>query len=489
MEENRRDFFFHPMLVFLIILLGFIIVGGIYLKRMQVSPSLYKQTKFNGFDVSGMTLDQVQIAMGETLGRQLIVQEDGRPVLSGAMWDFGISLDMEGLMKCLENEVARERSNLHTEIENLLNPTILNLKIPYTIDEDAFISRIVPDALKVERVASQDASLKFDKQTQEYTIVPEVYGNEITAEAMQEAVRKGIEEFFSSSFASKDCIVDLPTETYQQPKVKSDDPTLAYTMQVYNQFCRTKVCYTFGSSQEVVGWKLIRSWLQIGDGTYSFDEAKVRDYVAQLGTQYDTRHLDRYFTSTYGNSILIPSYDNEYGYTIDEEAEFTHLMRDLPANETVTREPEYFETNSFGNPYYYRREGKDDLCGTYVECSLSAQHLWFYWNYGLVVESDFVSGDVSKNHQTKTGCFPLAYKESPSVLVGDNANEGDNYRTEVSYWMPFFEGQGLHDATWRGAFGGDIYLTGGSHGCINLPLGAAEMIYSYIEEGVPIVIY
>ena len=47
----------------------------------------------------------------------------------------------------------------------------------------------------------------------------------------------------------------------------------------------------------------------------------------------------------------------------------------------------------------------------------------------------------------------------------------------------------MHDATWRNNFGGDIYLTNGSHGCINLPLDKAEAIYAYVSTGFPIICY
>ena len=69
------------------------------------------------------------------------------------------------------------------------------------------------------------------------------------------------------------------------------------------------------------------------------------------------------------------------------------------------------------------------------------------------------------------------------------ADAADGYRTEVTYWMPFYEGQGLHDASWRSAFGGNIYLTNGSHGCVNMPPYAAEAVYNNIEAGVAIIIY
>ena len=129
----------------------------------------------------------------------------------------------------------------------------------------------------------------------------------------------------------------------------------------------------------------------------------------------------------------------------------------------------------------------DDLAGTYVEVNLTTQHIWFYKDGELIVESDIVSGDVSDKAETQTGVFPLAYKESPSVLTGGNAEDG--WETDVTYWMPFFDGQGLHDATWRSSFGGSIYQNNGSHGCVNLPFDTAKKIYENIDAGVAIILY
>ena len=107
---------------------------------------------------------------------------------------------------------------------------------------------------------------------------------------------------------------------------------------------------------------------------------------------------------------------------------------------------------------------KDDIGNTYVEISLSGQHIWFYKDGKLIIDSDVVTGNVSAGHTTPPGVFRLNYKERNAVL------KGEDYETPVSYWMPFNGGIGLHDATWRTEFGGDIYLTSGSHGCVNAPL-------------------
>ena len=48
---------------------------------------------------------------------------------------------------------------------------------------------------------------------------------------------------------------------------------------------------------------------------------------------------------------------------------------------------------------------------------------------------------------------------------------------------------GLHDATWRTNFGGDIYKGAGSHGCINMPYASAAKLYDLIDAGTLVMIY
>ena len=130
------------------------------------------------------------------------------------------------------------------------------------------------------------------------------------------------------------------------------------------------------------------------------------------------------------------------------------------------------------------RDGTNDLL-EYVEINITQQHLWFYKNGQLVVESNVVTGNVSKKQETQTGIFPIAYKQSPATLIPSNETNG----TPVQYWMPFYDGQGLHDASWRTAFGGNIYQTNGSHGCVNLPPAVAAAIYDNIDTGTPVILY
>ena len=115
--------------------------------------------------------------------------------------------------------------------------------------------------------------------------------------------------------------------------------------------------------------------------------------------------------------------------------------------------------------------------------------MYYYQNGSDIFESDFVSGNMSyADRQTHAGIFTLYYKKSPDVLTGLNSN-GSSYESKVTYWMPFNGHQGLHDATWRDSFGGSIYKSNGSHGCVNLPYSTAAIIYKYVDAGFPVVIY
>lgn len=66
---------------------------------------------------------------------------------------------------------------------------------------------------------------------------------------------------------------------------------------------------------------------------------------------------------------------------------------------------------------------------------------------------------------------------------------GANYATPVKYWMAVDGRIGIHDASWRKEFGGDIYLTDGSHGCINTPLEKVQELYDMVEIGTPVIMF
>jgi len=125
----------------------------------------------------------------------------------------------------------------------------------------------------------------------------------------------------------------------------------------------------------------------------------------------------------------------------------------------------------------------DPLSKNYwIDIDLEEQKLYLYKNDELITYGDIVSGykDVC---DTPTGRYFIQYKEEDAYLSGGNEADGSDYVRRVNYWMPFYGNYGIHDAEWRTEFGGDIYKTNGSHGCINISLDLAKEIYPLIDVG------
>lgn len=126
--------------------------------------------------------------------------------------------------------------------------------------------------------------------------------------------------------------------------------------------------------------------------------------------------------------------------------------------------------------------------GTYVFVSISKQHLTYFVDSKVKMDCPVVTGNPN-GHSTPRGTYTLNYKARNITLKGTEDN-GDKYESFVSYWMAFIgTSYGLHDASWRSTFGGNIYQAGGSHGCVNMPVDSAARLYEMIEPGTPVLIY
>ena len=316
-------------------------------------------------------------------------------------------------------------------------------------------------------------------------------GNEIDDKVLQDYVRECIKQTIEPEQPTDEGLhrsFEFPWELCVKPNIYADDAELVARKDAINEFAGAKLTYEFGEEKKEYDLlELADLFMDIEGGKAELNDEKIENFAEELSDEYSTRYYERTFESTLAGEITIPAKYNDYGYTLLVEDEIEQIREDIESRSHVVREPVYLEKNSWGNPYYLRRNGYDDMDGTYIEVDLTAQHVWYYRDGEVYVDCDCVSGDVTKDHGTKTGCFPLAYKESPSVLTGGEGD--DEYEEKVEYWMPFFEGQGLHDASWRYYFGGSIYRGNGSHGCVNLPTWAAAEIYDAVETGTAIVIF
>lgn len=300
-----------------------------------------------------------------------------------------------------------------------------------------------------------------------YMVIEEIYGNKVIKDTLDNLVK--------DSIVSGKRTIDLDLmNCYENPKYYADSEEVTEAKNILDKYILSKVIYTFGDLKETLDGSTINTWFKVSeDFKVILDDTEVKKYLNKLSKTYSTYGKTRNFKTSVGKIVEVSG--GNYGWLIDRAKEEEALILDIKEGKTITREPIYLQTAV--------SHDENDIGNTYVEINMTRQYLWFYVNGSLLTAGEVVTGNVSNNNSTPVGTFRLNYKQKDAVL------KGENYRSSVNFWMPFYGNVGIHDASWRGSFGGDIYKTNGSHGCINTPYYLASTIFNYIEEGTPIICY
>lgn len=317
----------------------------------------------------------------------------------------------------------------------------------------------------------ENAKLKY--KDGDYTIVPEVNGTEVDKDALKKNI--------VNAFKTNETTLDMDKDgSYKAPTVRATDKTATDALRTAQKYINTKVTYTFADVKEVCNKKLIHKWIDVdNDMKVSLNYEKVLDYIEGLAAEYDTYQRSVKLKSHSGKVVTVPA-GGDFGWKISETKEAKRLMQLIEQGRSVTKEPKYLLRGEKG-----KRTSVGANYKTYIEISVSAQHMWAYKDGKCLVSTPVVTGDVTKGRGTHKGAYCIIYKQSPSVL------RGQGYASPVTFWMPFngAEGEGIHDASWRGNYGGSIYRGNGSHGCVNTPYANARKIYHNFAAGTPVFIY
>lgn len=300
-----------------------------------------------------------------------------------------------------------------------------------------------------------------------YHIVPEIYGTKIDKARFQKILNKYIAEGKRT--------LDLDTlSCYVNPKYTTDSAKTLKTLNRLNNYVSTKITYQFGNVTELLDGATIHQWLSVDDDLeVMINKEEVAAYVSRLSKKYDTVGIIREFQSSTGKKVELQG--GLYGWKIDRATETMALINHIQHGDVIQKEPVYLQKA-------FSRDG-NEIGNTYIEINISKQRLWLYKDGKMITHGSVVTGNPNRGNATVLGVYMVNYKQKNAIL------SGPGYEAKVTYWMPFFGNIGLHDASWRYRFGGDIYLRNGTHGCVNAPLYLAKIVFENIEEGTPVIIY
>lgn len=452
----------------LFIILGSV-VGAVLVIYVGLSiffmSHFYFNTTLNGKNVSGYSADKVFDNWEDEIGNYSlkIVESDGtESELKGSDIDMVLQWD-DTIAKMISKQ------NGFAWPAKLFNPDQNTSEAIVTFDEDKLDSALDGFSFmdKSKQIDPVDATVSDYDKNDGYTLVESVPGTAIDKPALKENIEKAL-------YGLADTYQITEGNGYLAPKIANDDEKLLAAIDTMNKYAGSEIDYEIGSEKETLDINTFADWLSINDNEkVEIDEEKVADYVAELGTKYNTYGKSKQLATSYGTTITMSNC--HYGWKIDAETEAAAIVDDIKGGEKVTRDLNY--------QYTAASHTGNDYGNSYVEVNLTAQHLYLYKNGSLVIDSDFVSGNPSKGNATHTGVFGVTYTERNATL------KGQNYATPVSFWMPFNGNEGMHDATWRSSFGGSIYKRNGSHGCVNLPYSVAQTIFENVSAGFPVFVY
>lgn len=276
--------------------------------------------------------------------------------------------------------------------------------------------------------------------------------------------------------AAGGCYEDLPDSAYDRRQRDIWEQVSAYAER------GGRIVYDMGAEQIPLTPAVTSGFLKTErdgcpvldeEGGVVIDEAMIQAWVEALAADYDTCGREKQFQSTRGDLVTV-NYVT-YGTKLDVEAEKAYLLEALHTPFEYMHVPAYIQKG------YVR--GLDDIGDTYIEIDMTEQKMYYYAAGELELETDIVTGNTGRRMGTPQGINYIHGKQRNQIL------RGADYESFVKYWVPVVGNIGIHDASWRGSFGGQIYQTGGSHGCINTPTANMSQLYEMVEVGMPVIMF
>lgn len=476
-DEPRRKSGKRNLLIFgIAAALVLVLLGGFYgYRTFYFTNHFFEGTVINGMDCGGMTAAQVEDQIRENAADYTLDIH----FRNGDQQIVGSSIDYQYQSSGSVQALLKEQNAFAWLTENSRNRKH-EVSVQMQYDETKLDEQVSQFQQMQEDQMEAPADAKVEFLDGKFVAAEATQGTQLDVakakEAIAQAVAQGAQELEMESAG-----------VYLEPAVSSDDTNLEEQAAQLNELVSASVTYQLPDGQtKVLDGTTLKDWLTVDEnGNYSKNEEiwnqKLNEYVAGLAEEVDTYGKEQTFPAT-GIDGGVKVTQSNYGWKIDQEQEAAQLAQDIADHLTTTREPVYSsrefasDNNGFGN--------------TYVEIDVSRQHVWFYKDGSRIVDSECVTGKMVKSRYTPAGIFTLVSKTSPKTLRGPKQADGSyEWESDVTFWMPFNGGIGLHDATWRSSFGGNIYKNSGSHGCVNLPYSVAKTIYNNIEVGTPIIVY
>ncbi len=435
------------------------------------------QTYINGIYCTGKSVETVNQELNEAFVYEgLTVEMDEASFYIDAE-EIGYEYDYrEPLNHYLQQQ------NPYLWIENLLGKYKEYQLLPAVTYNELTVQKIIDEAVKKQNLpASHEVTLQA---TSDGFLLIDTKQNILNEAKLASVIEKALLEGKESiNLEDEDCYYDMSYTSEEEALMAFYEQVEEYqSRQVTYHFgeekenlnsgdlAKTLSCYTYFITKRKALPATYGEDFFDKENNLKVDKEAAETLMEEFFSPYNT-YRNHTFTTHDGRVLQIKG--GTYGNQINMAKEKKEFLSFLSSEKVfLDREPEYTREVAL--------KGKDDIGDTYIEVDIGNQKMFYYRDGELYLETDVVTG---KNNATREEVCYVYSKQKNRVL------KGPGYASPVKYWMPVSGGIGIHDASWRSEYGGDIYIKNGSHGCINTPLEMVEKMYEVMEVGTPCVLY
>lgn len=331
------------------------------------------------------------------------------------------------------------------------------------LDGDAMdCSAILLELAREIRQPAKDAWARLENGA--YVIVPEKAGTQLNQTAVELALRQTVDGAALGALR-----FEVTEHDVYLPAAVTADSTFDYQALLERDAAGVTVTVQLLEQSEALQ---AADYVTVDEnGVLHADRDRLEALAEQWAGQYRAEQtpyiLDSFVEGPVPLDFLLCDYE------LDREAAVEQLSQALCQMETATVTAPFFCTRN-GEPFAIE--------GTYVEVDVDNQHMAYYVDGEVLVDTDVVTG-YPWGHWTPPGLYAVQNVDVDRWLTGED------YRVFVEYWVGFSGAYGIHDASWRTIFGGKKYLSDGSHGCVNTPTDAMKIIHENITVGTPVVVH
>ena len=190
MRKKKRSAVKITILVIVVLVAVALGAFAYYLYDKVNSGLFFKDTKINGYDVSGKTCKEVLLMLkGDYEAPKVTITEKGEKAEELSLEEMGYTIDEMELLGSIQSCMRDQNIGL---IFSLMDGNEFEVDVPFEYDDETFKKAVSSANFAAKRVKSTDAEMKYNGT--EYYIEPETYGNEFDDADLQVMVKDTVDQ-------------------------------------------------------------------------------------------------------------------------------------------------------------------------------------------------------------------------------------------------------------------------------------------------------